>query len=77
MPQDKSDLKACMLEAKESINAEELKLTGKETPEFWNYLDSHKKMMTKSMIATARSKAGMAINVLPETLAMSISHKLS
>ena len=55
----KSDLKACLMAAKEPLDAEEVKLTGKETPEFWSYLQSHKKMMKKCMIATARKKAGM------------------
>ena len=30
--------------------------------EFWSYVNSHKKMMKQSMIATARSKAGMPID---------------
>ena len=60
--EDKSDLITRILEAKKPLEAEELKLTGKETPEFWSYLKSHKKMMKQSMIATARSKAGMPID---------------
>ena len=60
--EDKSDLIARILEAKKPLEAEELKLTGKETPQFWSYLNSHKKMMKQSMIATARSKAGMPID---------------
>ena len=55
-------MEARILEAKKPLDAEELKLTGKETPEFWSYFNSHKKMMKQSMIATARSKAGMPID---------------
>ena len=55
-------LKANMLEAKDPIHAEELKLTKNETPEFWRYFKSHKKMTIRSMIARARSKAGMRSN---------------
>ena len=60
--EDKSDLIARILEAKKPLEAEELKLSGKETPEFWSYLNSHKKMMKQNMIATARSKAGMPMD---------------
>ena len=61
--EDKPDLKANMLEAKDPIHAEKLKLTKNETPEFWRYFKSHKKMMIGSMIARARSKAGMPSNI--------------
>ena len=61
--EDKADLKARILEAKEPTDAEEVKLTGKETPEFWSYLNSHKKMIKKNMIASARRKAGMPNNM--------------
>ena len=60
--EDKSDLIARILEAKKPLEAKELKLIGKETPEFWSYLNSHKKMMKQNMIATARSKAGMPMD---------------
>ena len=55
---DKSDLRACTLAAKE-VTDKEVKLTGNKTLEFYNYVNSHKKMMKKCMIATARSKVGM------------------
>lgn len=51
-----------VLEGKDPIHAEELKLTKNKTPEFWRYFKSHKKMMIRSMSATARSKAGMPSN---------------
>jgi len=47
------------LAAKEATHKEQVRLTGNETPEFWSYVNTHKKMMKKCMIATARSKAGM------------------
>ena len=59
---DKTDLKKRLTEAKESLDREELKLTGGRAPEFWNYVNAHKKMMQKSMIATARQKAGMPLD---------------
>jgi len=51
-----------MTEAKESLDREEMKLTGGRAPEFWNYVNTHKKMMQKSMIATARQKAVMPLD---------------
>ena len=75
--EDKPDLNARMLEAKDP------KLTKKETPKFWRYLKSHKKMMVKSMIATARSKAGMPSNMSGKAvkcytnLSESINNKLT
>ena len=59
----KTDLKNRLTEAKESLDREELKLTGGRAPEFWNYVNAHKKMMQKSMIATARQKAGMPLDI--------------
>ena len=56
---DKSDLKNRLSEAKELLEREEMQLTGRSAPEFWNYIIAHKKMMCKCMIATAREKAGM------------------
>ena len=56
---DKSDLKARTLAAKEATDTEEARLTGNESPGFWTYVHTHKKMMKKCMIATARIKAGM------------------
>ena len=56
---DKSDLKARTLAAKEATDTEEVRLTGNESPGFWTYVHTHKKMMKKCMIATARIKAGM------------------
>ena len=59
---DKSDLKNRLSEAKELLEREEMKLTGRSAPEFWNYIIAHKKMMRKCMIATAREKAGMPLD---------------
>ena len=56
---DKSDLKARTLAAKEATDTEEVRLTGNESHGFWTYVHTHKKMMKKCMIATARIKAGM------------------
>lgn len=59
---DKSDLKTRLLAAKEPLNTEEAKLTGRESPEFWIYLHNHRKMLKKCMIGTARKKGGMPID---------------
>lgn len=59
---DKKDLKNRLMEAKQSLDKEEQKLTGGKAPEFWNYIKAHKKMMKNNMIASARLKAGMPLD---------------
>ena len=59
---DKTDLKNRITEAKESLNKEEEKLTGGKVPEYWNYINAHRKMMQKCMISAARQKAGMPLD---------------
>ena len=44
---DKPDLKNRMSEARGSLDREELKITERTSPEFWNYVNAHKKMMQK------------------------------
>ena len=56
---DKSNLRACMLAAKEATDAEEIRLTGNKTLGFWSYVHTHKKIMKKCMIAKARIKVSM------------------
>ena len=51
-----------MSEARGSLDREEVKITGRNSPEFWEYVNAHKKMMQKCMIATARQKAGMPLD---------------
>ena len=51
---NKSDLKAGIL-----ADTEEARLNGNESPGFWTYVHTHKMMMKKCMITTARIKVGM------------------
>ena len=51
-----------MSEAREAVDREELKITERSSPEFWNYVNAHKKMMQKCMIATARQNVGMPLD---------------
>ena len=51
-----------MSEARGSLDREEVKITGRNSPEFWEYVNAHKKMMQKCMIATARQKAGIPLD---------------
>lgn len=57
--EDKTDLKARIQSSKHVLEEEEKRLTSTSTPQFWNYISSHEKMMKKSMISSARRKAGM------------------
>ena len=56
---DKYDLKARIQSTKQVLEEQEKRLTSTSTPQFWNYVSSHEKMMKKSMISSARRKAGM------------------
>lgn len=58
--EDKTDLKARIQSCKQTLEEEEKQLTSTSSLQFWTYISSHEKMMKKSMIATARRKAGMA-----------------
>ena len=60
--EDKSDFKVRLSAAQETLDEEERRLTGNQTPLFWKYLNSHKQMMKKCMIAPARKKAGMPLD---------------
>ena len=57
--EDKTDLKARIQSSKQILEEEERRLTSTSAPQFWAYISSHEKMMKKSMIVTARRKAGM------------------
>lgn len=57
--EDETDLKARIQSSKQILEDEEKPLTSTSSPQFWTYISSHEKMMRKSMISTARRKAGM------------------
>ena len=52
-----------MSETTISLDREELKITGQSFRQFCEKVNAHKKMMQKCMIATARQKAGMPLDV--------------
>ena len=60
---NKSDLKAGIL-----ADTEKARLNGNESPGFWTYVHTHKMMMKKCMIATARIKVGMLNDKLRKPL---------
>ena len=63
---DKYNLRAGMLAAMKGTDNEEVKLAGKESPELWSQLNSHKKMMKKCMIGTATKKVRICHATSPE-----------
>ena len=56
---DSDELKARLDAARPSLDEQEARLTKTSTPQFSTYLNSHRKMMKRSMIRSARMKAGM------------------
>ena len=57
--EDKNDLEARLKAAQPLLDEEEKRLTSTPSPQFWIYLSNNEKMMRRSMISTARTKAGM------------------
>ena len=56
---DSDELKARLDAARPSLDEQETRLTSTSTPQFSIYLNSHRKMMKRSMIGSARKKPGM------------------
>ena len=55
----KDELHEILTASRERLEREETRITGRKAPLFWKYVASHKEMMEKCMIGSARKKAGM------------------
>lgn len=55
----KDELHEILTASRERLEREETRITGRKAPLFWKYVASHKEMMEKCMIGSARKKPGM------------------